>query len=80
MLGGAPNAVVGAFSVVDQHTLTPPSLWQRFRHVAGIGKQDFMAYYTGHATGTRIAVGEVLRPDEPMCLHTNEPSALGAPT
>lgn len=62
------SAVVGAFSVVDQHTITPPSLWQRFRHVAGIGKQDFLSYYSGYATGTGIVVGEALRPPEPLCL------------
>ena len=64
------SAVVGAFAVVEQHTLAPRSLWQRFKDVAGIGKQDFMSYYTGYSTGTGIAVGEVIRPSEPLCLQS----------
>lgn len=62
------SAVVCAFTVVEQHTLEPRSLWQRFKEVAGIGKQDFMSYYSGYSTGTGIAVGEVTRPSEPLCL------------
>jgi predicted transcriptional regulator len=64
------SAVVGAFTVEEQHTLTTPSLWQRFRHIAGIGKRDFMSYYTGYTSGTGIAVGEVLRAPEPLCLQS----------
>lgn len=62
------SAVVGAFEVEAQHTLNPRTLWKQFRTVAGIGWTDYIAYYDGRAAGTGIAVGKVLKPDEPLCL------------
>jgi len=62
------GAVVGAFTVDGQHTLSPRMLWRRFRDVAGIGWDDFQIYYAGRRAGTGIAVGEVLCPAEPLCL------------
>jgi len=62
------SAVVGAFEVEAQHTLNPRTLWKRFKEVAGIGWTDYIAYYSGRTAGTGIAVGEVLTPDEPLCL------------
>lgn len=62
------SAVVGAFSVEGQHTLTPAELWRRFAGVGGIDADAFAAYYGGREVGTGIAVGEVLRSAAPMCL------------
>src|SRR5690606_5705301 len=62
------SAVVGAFTVADQHTLHPEALWLRFQDIAGIGLEDFVAYYSDRCTGTGIAVGEVLVADTPMEL------------
>jgi predicted transcriptional regulator len=62
------SAIVGAFAVDGQRTLSPQMLWREFRNVAGIGWGDFRAYYAGRRAGTGIAVGQVFRPDEPLCL------------
>ncbi|CAM3578137.1 ASCH domain protein [Nocardioides marinus] len=65
------SAVVGAFSVEGQHTLTPAELWQRFADVGGIEEDAFAAYYGSRDLGTGIAVGEVLRSAAPMCLRSH---------
>ncbi|WP_199906914.1 hypothetical protein [Aeromicrobium chenweiae] len=62
------SAVVGAFTVVGQHTLPPRMLWQQFKEVAGIGRDDFMAYYSGRRAGTGIAVGGVFHAEAPIGL------------
>lgn len=62
------SAVVGAFTVDDQHTASPQMLWRQFRQVAGISWTDFRAYYAGRSAGTGIAVGAVLQASQPLCL------------
>lgn len=62
------SAVIGAFTVKDQHTLNPQKLWSLFREVGGIAWADFNHYYDGRTSGTGITVGEVLQASEPMSL------------
>lgn len=62
------SAIIGAFTVESQHTLSPAGLWSRFRGVAGIGRKDFMAYFGDRRHGTGITVGEVLRSETPLGL------------
>lgn len=62
------SAVVGAFTVEGQHTLTPGDLWNRFAEVGGIDSESFDAYYAGRAAGTGITVGQVLAPATPLGL------------
>jgi predicted transcriptional regulator len=53
--------IVGVFSVKDQVIDTPHALWSKFRAVAGISQDKFVAYYEGHATGVGIQVDEMVR-------------------
>lgn len=62
------SAVVGAFTVHDQHTASPQMLWRQFRQVAGISWSDFRDYYAGRSAGTGIAVGDVMHAPQPLCL------------
>lgn len=53
--------IVGIFSVKEQVIDTPHGLWSKFRAVAGISQDKFVAYYNGHATGVGIRVDEMVR-------------------
>lgn len=62
------SAVVGAFAVRDQHSLSPHKLWLRFEEVAGIGIKDYVNYFSGRETGVGIEVGDIWRAHTPMYL------------
>ncbi len=62
------SAVVGAFTVLDQHSLSPHALWLHFEDVAGISRSDFMTYFVGREAGVGIEVGNTWRAHPPMCL------------
>lgn len=60
--------VVGVFEVEGLDIADPLALWERYDNVAGISREDFMAYYKGHMTGVAIRVGHVTELSEPVPL------------
>lgn len=62
------SAVVGAFTVENQSTATPSSLWKTFATVAGITRSGFFSYFADRPHGVGIQVGQVLAPPEPLSL------------
>lgn len=61
-------AIVGAFTVQNQATATPSSLWRRFATVAGITRHGFFLYFADRQHGVGIQVGEVFAPPAPLSL------------
>jgi predicted transcriptional regulator len=62
------SGVVGAFSVVAQHTTSPGALWRRFSRTAGISRTGFFSYYEDRASATGIEVGATVRTPRPLPL------------
>lgn len=60
--------IVGVFSVREQVTDSPPALWKRFRRVAGISQDRFLAYYDGYQHGVGIRVRDMMALDEFLTL------------
>lgn len=60
--------IIGVFSVREQVTDTPFGLWKRFKRVAGIDQDRFLAYYDGHQSGVGIRVRKVIPLDEHLTL------------
>lgn len=84
--------IIGVFSVREQVTDTPVGLWKRFKRVAGIDQDRFLAYYDGHQSGVGIRVRKVIPLDEhltledafgitrpPQSVQYFEPASAGAP-
>lgn len=48
--------VVAVFSIEEQVLDAPRRLWNKFKNVAGISQEKFLAYYEGHERGVGIMV------------------------
>jgi predicted transcriptional regulator len=60
--------IVGVFRIRDQVTDTPHGLWAKFKRVAGISQDRFLAYYEGHESGVGIRVEAMIALDESVTL------------
>jgi len=60
--------IIGYFKVKGIVQASPGELWRRYRHVGGVGKKSFKAYYEDRTTGVAIKVGKVfgLRAPRPL--------------
>lgn len=67
------GAIVGAFAVAGQETLSPSNLWESYSEIGGIGPEAFRDYFRSHAKGTSIRVGKVFF----LCEHINLDAAFG---
>lgn len=63
------SAVVGVFEVAGQITLSPSTIWKRFRTVAGISKAGYEAYFEGYTSATGIEVGNFWGFTNPLHLY-----------
>lgn len=57
-------AIVGAFRIVGQLTLSPDDIWQKYHDVGCIGKDGFFSYFLDRNRATAIIIGDVFRMDE----------------
>lgn len=50
--------IIGYFEVKKIHKDSPQKLWSRFKKFAGIGKDEFFAYYEDYLEGVSIEIKE----------------------
>jgi len=60
--------VLGCFSVRGVDECSTEGLWQRYEHVGGIDRADFIAYYMGRDRGVALLIDEVHPLDDPVEL------------
>lgn len=61
--------VVAMFSIRRQVTVSPPTLWRKFKTVAGgSSRKGVLAYYEGCDQGVGIEVDELFCLDDPLTL------------
>lgn len=60
--------VIGYVEVDAIEERSPAELWRRYHRVAGIGRAEFFAYYTGKKTGFALKVSRPLRLVTPLAL------------
>lgn len=51
--------IVGRFTIASTVETTPQALWRRFGPLGGIGRSDFMDYYTGHQRAVGLVVKDI---------------------
>lgn len=64
------SMVVGWFAVDEIVSLSPQSLWRRFRTVGGINKGRYDEYYAGREIAHAYVVGELGRMKKPRSLES----------
>ena len=68
-------ALIGEFDIDRQVASSPRNLWDRYRHVAGIGRQEFFAYYGSRGEAVGIVIATVKRYPKPIALRAVDPTA-----
>lgn len=64
------SMVVGWFAVDEIVSLSPRSLWRRFRDVGGIDKERYDEYFAGREIAHAYVVGELGRMKKPRSLES----------